>query len=102
MMFTSRERQHIIMQEALNKQIKRLNLILSLIHGVAMYKSFSFSVLSNYVTLGVAEKIDWEEVVITLYFLNVWVSYSMPIPFYLFILENTDFMTKITPILIPS
>lgn len=38
MMFTSRERQHIIMQEALNKQIKRLNLILSLIHGVAMCK----------------------------------------------------------------
>ena len=71
MMFTSRERQHIIMQEGLNKQIKRLNLILLLIHGVAMCKSFSLSVLSNYVTWAVAEKIDWEEVVITPYFLNV-------------------------------
>lgn len=90
------------MQEALNKQIKRLNLILSLIHGVAMYKSFSFSVLSNYVTLGVAEKIDWEEVVITLYFLEyecICSAYPF-LPFYPRKYWFHDY--KITPILIPS
>lgn len=56
---------------ALNEEIKRLDLILPLIHGVALIKSFNLSVLSNYMTLGVAEKVDWEEVVIFSYFLDV-------------------------------
>lgn len=62
------------LQRAQNEEIKRPDLILPLVHGVALSKSFNLSVLSNYVTLCVAEKVAWEEVAIIPYFSGCLVS----------------------------
>lgn len=59
------------MPGAQNEEIERLDLILPLVHGVALSKSFNLSVLSNFMTLCVAEKVAWEEVSIIPYFMDV-------------------------------